>query len=79
MKIVKLTNAKFGTPSLYKVVSGYALYETGRGYLAYSSDRDKRGVLTPYIPLGGKKALEAILSAGGFTSLTDMEYVLPIK
>lgn len=79
MKIIKLKNEKFGTPGLYKMVSGYALYEHGKGFLAYSSDRDKHGVLTPYIPLGGKKALEAILSAGGFTSLTDMEYVLPIK
>ena len=78
MKIVRLKNEKFGTPAIYKEVSGYAFYEHGKGYLAYSSQRDKYGVLTPYIPLGGKKALEAILSAGGFTSLTDMEYVLPI-
>lgn len=75
MKIKRLRNAKFGTDKLHVVVTGWALYEEGKGYIAYSSDRDKYGILAPYIPCGGKRALQAILNAGGFTSFEGMEYV----
>ena len=79
MKIIKMKSKKFGTPELHRIVSGYAFYEAGKGFLAFSSQRDEYGILTPYNPRGGKKALEAILSAGGFTSLDGMEYVNPIN
>jgi len=68
MIIKRLRNAKFGTNKTHVVVTGWALYEEGKGYIAYSSDRDKYGILAPYIPCGGKRALQAILNAGGFTS-----------
>jgi len=75
MKIVKLTNKKFGTRFISRPVSGYALYEEGKGYIAFSSDRDGFGILIPYIPRGGKKVLQSILDDGGFISLDGMEYV----
>lgn len=52
-----------------------ALYEEGKGYIAFSSDREEFGILSPYIPCGGKRALQSILDAGGFCSFDGMEYV----
>lgn len=75
MQIKRLKDAKFGNKLMARAVTGYALYEEGKGYLAFSSARDKYGILIPYIPAGGKKALQAILDAGGFVSLSGMEYV----
>lgn len=70
-----LKSAKFGTDRIARVVTGYALYEEGKGYIAFSSDRDEFGILVPYIPCGGKRALQSILDAGGFCSFDGMEYV----
>ena len=75
MKIIKLTNQRFGTPAFHIIKSGYALYEDGKGYVAFSSERDQYGILTPFIPRGGRKALQSLLDAGGFSSFDGMEYV----
>lgn len=75
MVIKRLKGAKFGTDRIARVVTGYALYEEGKGYIAFSSDRDEFGILAPYIPCGGKRALQSILDAGGFCSFDGMEYV----
>ena len=79
MKIVKLTNAKFGNSRVYTIVNGFALYEENRGFVAFSCDRDKCGILTPYMPAGKKKTLQSILDAGGFCSFDGMEFVEAIK
>lgn len=39
----------------------------------FGTDRIARVV--PYIPCGGKRALQSILDAGGFCSFDGMEYV----
>lgn len=75
MQIVRLKNTEFGYKNLYTKVTGYALYEEGKGYIAFSSARDEYGILTPYMPIGGKKALQSILDAGGFLSYDGIEYV----
>ena len=78
MVIKRLKGAKFGTDRIARVVTvvtGYALSEEGKGYIAFSSDRDEFGILAPYIPCGGKRALQSILDAGGFCSFDGMEYV----
>jgi hypothetical protein len=75
MVIKRLKGSKFGTDRIARVVTGYALYEEGNGYIAFSSDRDEFGILAPYIPRGGKRALQSILDAGGFCSFDGMEYV----
>lgn len=41
MIIRRLKSAKFGTDRIARVVTGYALYEEGKGYIAFSSDRDE--------------------------------------
>lgn len=75
MEIKRLKNTKFGTNKIARVVTGWALYEAGKGWIAFSNDRDQFGILVPHIPCGGKKALQSILDAGGFVSFDGMEYV----
>lgn len=75
MEIKRLKNTKFGTNKIARVVTGWALYEAGKGWIAFSNDCDQFGILVPYIPCGGKKALQSILDAGGFVSFDGMEYV----
>ena len=75
LKVVYLKNVNFGTSKIYTKFSGYTLFEEGKGYIAFSADRDEYGILTPYNPIGGKKALQSILDAGGFIGFDGMEYV----
>lgn len=75
MQIKRLRNTHFGTKKISRVVTGWALYEPGKGWVAFSADRDEFGILVPYIPCGGKRALQSILDAGGFCSFEGMEYV----
>ena len=72
---IELVDAEEEKQEVSKVVTGYAIYEEGKGYIAFSSDRDEFGILAPYIPCGGKRALQSILDAGGFCSFDGMEYV----
>lgn len=37
MVIKRLKGSKFGTDRIARVVTGYALYEEGKGYIAFSS------------------------------------------
>lgn len=78
MTIKRIKDGKFGSKKLYTVVSGWAFYEEGKGYVAFSQARDHYGILIPYMPCGGKKALQSILDAGGFTSQEGIEYVVTI-
>lgn len=79
MEIKRLKNVPFGNRRVYRVATGWALYEPGKGYYAFSCDRDRYKILIPYIPCGGKKALESIIKSGGFVSLDGMEFVNPIS
>ena len=79
LTIKKINNAKFtnAAGNIACIANGYAFYEDGKGWLAFSHDRDQYGILIPYIPCGGRKALQAILDAGGFLTMDGMEYVNP--
>lgn len=79
MEIKRLNAVPFGTASIQKIVTGWALYEPGKGYYAFSSSRDRFGILTPYIPQGGKKALQSIIDRGGIPSMDGMEFVYPFE
>lgn len=72
MQIKRLRNTHFGTKKISRVVTGWALYEPGKGWVAFSADRDEFGILVPYIPCGGKRALQSILNAGGFCNFEGM-------
>lgn len=77
MKLVRLKEANFGTNKLYVKFTGWCLYEENKGYAAFTCHTDKYGILTPYSPVGGKKALQTILDQGGFTSLEGITFVNP--
>lgn len=77
MEIRRLKNVMFGNNKIRQVVTGWALFETGKGYYAFSCHMDKYGILSPYTPCGGKKALQKIIDDGGFVSLDGMEFVNP--
>lgn len=79
MEIKRLNAVPFGTPAVYQLVTGWALYEPGRGYYAFSSNRDRFGILAPYTPQGGRGALQAIIDAGGFLSMDGVEFVNPME
>ena len=79
IKSAKFASNKFSTEIMVaEVKNKWAFYEEGKGYIAYSCDRDKFGFLIPYSPLGGRKTLEEILNAGGFLNMNGIEYVNPI-
>ena len=45
MQIKRLRNTHFGTKKISRVVTGWALYEPGKGWVAFSADRDEFGIL----------------------------------
>jgi hypothetical protein len=67
LEIVNLEGKKFPAPGGYYETKGFALRHPELGYFAFKCDSP----VVPYSPLGGKKALQLILDAGGFTSFDD--------
>jgi len=55
----------------YMISEGFAFYAPGIGYLAFNDSP-----FTPYIPCGGRKALEEILTAGGMTDYDTITFIL---
>lgn len=49
---------------------GLALYEEGKGFISLDGEK-------VYIPIGGRKALQSILDAGGFCG--EVQYIRPVK
>lgn len=79
LELKRLKNARFGFPHMWKVVTGWALYDEERGgFVAFSVHRDKYGILVPYCPRGGKKALQSIITSGGFVNYNGIEFVKPL-
>ena len=71
--LVKLNGQKFPTVDGYYKPTGYALKHPELGYFAFE------GYDYPYTPVGGRKALKAILDAGGFLSFDDSKWLQPIN
>lgn len=55
-----------------------AFYHPEKGWLAFKSDIDE-GANEPYIPLGKRAALEAILAAGGFEDFDTIVFIKDFK
>ncbi|WP_135552082.1 3-isopropylmalate dehydratase [Paenibacillus cymbidii] len=67
MKIVKLDGSKlFQVPGGYIKPKGWTFQNADGSYVGFKGDKG------PYIPVGGRKALQSILDAGGFTSFDGM-------
>ena len=55
-----------------------AFYHPEKGWLAFQSDIEE-GANEPYIPLGKRAALEAILAVGGFDTFDGMVFIKNFK
>ena len=62
---------KFKHPLGYTKPTGYC-FKTDKGYLSFDG-------IIPYIPRGGKKALESILAQGGFTDYNNVIWLTPLN
>jgi len=73
LKIVKLDGRKmFPTTNGYYSPEGFALYHSELGYYSFKGD-------CPYTPIGGKKALKAILDGGGFLDFDNCVWLKEMK
>lgn len=70
MVIKNLKNYKFRDEIGVYSITGFALYEEGKGFVSLDGK-------LPYSPVGGRMALQSILDAGGFTS--EPNYILPVS
>ncbi len=78
LEIKKVDGLKFGNNKLYTMPEGYAFFHKQLGYLAFSEENKRRLVPIPYIPIGGKVALQSILDTGGFCDLEGIEWLKPL-
>jgi len=86
LKIVKIEGKKFGTARGYiEMNKGYAFHVEGLGYFAFAADLAPINFLkramgrpmidAPYTPMGGKKALQEILDAGGLLDFDNARWL----
>lgn len=72
LSIVKFNGERFQAPGGYYKPTGHALKHPELGFVAFG------GSDHPYQPRGGRKALKAILEAGGFNSFDGMNWLKPM-
>ena len=75
MEIVRIRSERFFNPSIggYTQPKGAYCFKDSRGFVGFK-DRP----YTPYIPGGGKKALQSILDDGGFINENDLVFIQPM-
>lgn len=72
LKIVKLKGEKFATEGGYYKPEGHTLKHDKLGYFSFDTEY-------PYIPSGGRKALKAILEAGGLLNFDSCRWLQPLN
>ncbi len=78
LQIKEINGLRFGRRDLYVETTGYAFFHKEMGYLAFEKDNRRRRVPIPYIPLGGKVALQSILD-GGFANFEGIHWLRPLN
>lgn len=79
LEIKNINGLRFGNQKTCCKTKGYAFYHKRLGYLAFKEDNKESDIKVPYIPLGGKSALQSILESGGFTDYNNIEWLHPIN
>lgn len=75
--VIKSTKGmRFGNEKIQFESSGLGLYHPVLGFVSF--DKDKYGINIPYVPTGGRKALNQILAHGGLTSYDNAKWAKPI-
>lgn len=76
LRIIDLKGYKFNTPKgICTFNKGWGLAILGKGFVKFKSEQ----LPIPYNPIGGKKALQSIIDAGGFIHYNDIEFVMPLN
>ena len=76
LRIINLKGYKFNTPKgICEFNSGFGLAIMGKGFVKFKSEKSP----IPYNPIGGKKALQSIIDAGGFVHYNDIEFIMPLN
>lgn len=74
--IVELKDMAFNTPKgICRFHKGFGLAIPGKGFIKFKHQE----MPLPYSPIGGKKALQSIIDAGGFVHYNDIEFVMPLN
>ena len=75
MEIFRIKQERFFNPLMggYIQPKGRYVLKDARGFVGF-----KNNPYTPYLPGGGKKALEALLEGGGFTNEDDLVFIQPM-
>lgn len=68
--IIKVDGQRFKAPGGYIMPKGYAFKHPLFGYLAFPDVPER-----PYLPTGGREALQEILDAGGLSTYTNIAWV----
>ena len=69
LRIIDLKGYKFNTTKgIYTFNKGWGLAILGKGFVKFKSEQ----LPIPYNPIGGKKALQSIIDAGGFIHYNDI-------
>ena len=69
MQIKRLRNTHFGTKKISRVVTGWALYEPGKGWVAFSADRDEFGILVHTSRAAAREHCRAFWMLAAFVAL----------
>lgn len=77
LKIVKIDDLKFKARFGYTMQKGWAFKHPEYGF--YTMCDPSKDKISPYVPQGGKKALEEILRAGGITHFENSNFVKPLE
>ncbi len=75
LQIVKLNGQRFATTEGYYQPKGYCFKHPKLGYFSFVDDNKDY----PYIPAGGKKALQEILDLGGLLDFDDCKWLKEMK
>lgn len=71
LKIKSVKGLKFGTDKAYCMPKGLALYHSELGFICLGNINKEFNISIPYVPCGGRRALNEILEAGGLTDYND--------
>jgi hypothetical protein len=73
LKIVNIKGRKFKVDGIgyIEVSKGFAFYVPELGYLKFECDK----TYVPYVPVGGRKACQEILDAGGMVNFEGIEWL----
>lgn len=76
--VIKSTKGfKFGNNKIQFETKGLGLYHPVLGFVSFS--KDKYGINQPYIPQGGRKALQSVLDKGGLLEYDSVNFAKPIN